>query len=155
MENKFSLATHLSSEVLVILAFTCFRIRRNRRRAETDTGRAQFPSANCRNRSRRRSAVCSEHAGNAMGRRIGCEGSGVGERMHISTRSKSIFGWVQPFRKQICRRPFQSFDWSTFSSLLAIQLKFNVLLSIFYSPLATMFREPNWMKIKHKRSTGK
>lgn len=77
--------------------FTLNRIWSHSRREKTDIGGAQLPPANGSNRSRARSTCCTEHARNALGWRIGRKSSTMGQRVHISTRSESIFRWVQAF----------------------------------------------------------
>lgn len=60
------------------------RVWRVRRGAATDSRGAQLSTPNGRNRSRSRTAVRTEHAGDAMGRRAGCESTTMGQRMYIS-----------------------------------------------------------------------
>lgn len=133
------------SELCRMIYFICFVVNRiwcNGRRKKTDIGGTQLPSADGCNRSRPRPTICSEYARDAVGRWTGCKSSTMGQRVHFSTRSESIFGWVQaPNSIHSTRQNRQVLPtWShppksrvkiTFTTLLmVVQVKLNIFIVI-------------------------
>lgn len=125
------------------------RIWRHRRGTKTDSRGAQFPEADGSNRSRSRSTFRTKHARDAVGWRAGGKGTAMGERVHVSTWSESVFGWVQVLHykstsETIHQKPL----------LTVVQLKLNIFIvaALPNSSIdSMMFRRPNWMEIEHER----